>query len=103
MAVFRESSNLPHSAEEVYQWHSPGPSRLAPPWRTIELQRHDGIDDGDRIVFRLKNGPFALTWDGVARPRPGRQFVDVRAGTLCCVASRASVRRRRAGRVHPRR
>ena len=48
MPVFKKSSEIPVSAEQLFEWHCrPGAfERLAPPWEQIELLSSEGVQDG---------------------------------------------------------
>ena len=80
MPIFTRRSRIPAPAEEVFAWHArPGAfERLTPPWQSVEIvERSGGIEDGARVVLRLRAGPFSRTW--VAEHwdyAPGRQFRD---------------------------
>lgn len=81
MATYSKRSELPVSAEALFAWHArPGAfERLGPPWERMEIvERRGSIHDGDRLEFRVKQGPLGLPW--VARHEgfiEGRQFRDV--------------------------
>jgi uncharacterized protein (TIGR01777 family) len=81
MARYFKRSELDVSADELFAWHArPGAfERLGPPWERLEIVSRSGtIQDGDRLVFHVKQGPLKLLW--VARHEgyvPGRQFRDV--------------------------
>ena len=73
-------SDIPASAEALFDWHArPGAfQRLAPPWAPIELEKMEGIRDGQQVAFRLGVGPARVQW--VAEHQEyaqGRQFKDV--------------------------
>ena len=75
---FRTSIDVP--AAELFAWHEhPGAvNRLIPPWQTIELEKVEGIRDGDQTVMQVAVGPFMKKW--VAEHRDyvqGEQFRDV--------------------------
>ncbi len=73
-------SRIDAPAEALFQWHArPGAfERLAPPWTNIELEKHEGIHDGDRAVFYLTFGPLRLKWVAEHHDyEEGRQFKDV--------------------------
>jgi uncharacterized protein len=78
---FERRLKLPVSRAELFAWHArPGAfERLSPSWERLEIVAREGsIEDGDRLHFRLRKGPFGLSW--IARHRdylPDRQFVDV--------------------------
>jgi uncharacterized protein (TIGR01777 family) len=80
LAVVERSTSLPVSAETAFAWHErPGAfERLVPPWEQVSVvERSGGLEDGARLVLRVREGPVALRW--VARHRdtlPGRRFVD---------------------------
>ncbi len=69
-----------HAPEEVFAWHErPGAlERLTPPWADVTVEeREGGIEDGGRVVLRIRVGPTSLKWvlrhHGFER---GRQFRD---------------------------
>ncbi len=80
MLTFRYSSQLPASAEEVYNWHArPGAlERLTPPWENFELvEQTNGIENGSVSKAYLRIGPARITM--VSRHsdnEPGRKFCD---------------------------
>jgi len=66
MPEFRHRSQLPYSAEEVFEWHlRPGAlERLIPPWARVRvLEREGGIHDGGSFVLGMRQGPTGLKWD----------------------------------------
>lgn len=78
--VVERQSRLPVPAEEAFAWHRrPGAfERLSPPWERIDvLERSGGIEDGARMVLRVRSGPLRMRWIVVHRDYvPDRQFVD---------------------------
>jgi uncharacterized protein (TIGR01777 family) len=80
LAVVERTTALPVSAESAFAWHErPGAfERLLPPWERVSVvERSGGLEDGARVVLRMRHGPLSLRW--VARHRdtlPGRRFVD---------------------------
>ena len=64
MPTARYRSPLPVPPAAAFAWHArPGAfERLTPPWSSTELDRLDGIRDGDRARFRLDVGPVRLKW-----------------------------------------
>ena len=78
---FRYRTRINAPAEEVFRWHTrPGAlERLTPPWEPVEvIERTGGINNGDRVVLRIRLGPFSQRWvaehcDYVE----GRQFRDI--------------------------
>ncbi len=81
MPEFRRLAPMPVSADALFAWHEREGAfeRLAPPWQRIEPVSADpSVRDGTRRTFRLRQGPFSVTW--VARHQDyqaGRQFADV--------------------------
>jgi uncharacterized protein len=77
---FSARMRLPVSAGEAYAWHArPGAlQRLSPPWRDVDvLEQGAGLDEGTRVVLRLRAGPFRGRWVAVHGPCvPGREFRD---------------------------
>jgi uncharacterized protein len=67
-------------AEEAFAWHRrPGAlERLSPPWERLEvLERGSGIEDGSRVVLRVRSGPLRMRWIAVHRDYvQDRQFAD---------------------------
>jgi uncharacterized protein (TIGR01777 family) len=68
------------TAADLWAWHTrPGAfERLSPPQGRVRLERHDGIRDGDPIVFRM-SGPLGVPvrWEGVHEDyQEGVQFAD---------------------------
>ena len=80
MATFHRESEMPCSADDLYRWHARRGAflRLAPPWQVLEpVEAHGGIEDGARRIFRIHNGPVALTWEALHKDHiKGEQFVD---------------------------
>ncbi len=78
--VVERQSRVPVPAEEAFAWHRrPGAfERLAPPWEHIEvIERSGGIEDGARLVLRVRSGPLRMRWVAVHRDYVAdRQFVD---------------------------
>ncbi len=49
----------------VFQWHArPGAfERPTPPWEGVEiLERSSGIENGARVILRMRLGPFSRQW-----------------------------------------
>jgi uncharacterized protein (TIGR01777 family) len=72
---------LPFPAEEVYDWHAaPGVlERLLPPWENVKIEsKQGGINEGGRVVLRIRKGPLLLRWVAVHKEHEeGRFFTDV--------------------------
>lgn len=64
MPTFTSSLRVPVPAAQLFDWHErPGALvRLTPPWQPVEVERWDGIRDGDRAVMRLGVGPLSIRW-----------------------------------------
>ena len=65
MISFSKKSEFPVSVEELFAWHErPGAfARLAPPWQSVELVKHEGgIRDGAKVHVQTKVGGIAQTW-----------------------------------------
>ncbi|MEQ8765168.1 MAG: TIGR01777 family oxidoreductase [Planctomycetota bacterium] len=81
MATLEWRVPMPVSARELYDWHArPGAfERLLPPWEDIEVLEHVGtVEDGARLVMKLRKGPVSLRWHALHRDHiEGEQFVDV--------------------------
>ncbi|PRP96573.1 hypothetical protein ENSA5_36490 [Enhygromyxa salina] len=81
MHRFERSLTVPLARAELFAWHArPGAfERLAPTWERMSIVARRGtIEDGDRLHFRVHQGPLHVNW--VARHcefEAGRQFVDV--------------------------
>ncbi|MFV8752659.1 TIGR01777 family oxidoreductase [Nannocystaceae bacterium ST9] len=81
MQHFERSLELPVARDELFAWHArPGAfERLSPSWQRLEVvERSGGIEDGARLHFVIRQGPFRLHW--VARHQgfvPGKAFEDV--------------------------
>jgi ligand-binding SRPBCC domain-containing protein len=79
--VFVRRTRIHAPAGEVFRWHlRPGAlERLTPPWNPVEVvERVGGIEDGARVVLRMRVGPLRRLW--VAEHRDyceGRSFRDV--------------------------
>ncbi|GAB5521398.1 MAG: TIGR01777 family oxidoreductase [Rhodothermales bacterium] len=80
MPTLTFTSDMPVPAADLFAWHDrPGAfMRLAPPWAPVQLERFEGIRDGQQAVIRLGIPPATLRW--VAEHRnyvTGEQFQDV--------------------------
>jgi uncharacterized protein (TIGR01777 family) len=77
---YAKQVDLPTDAHTAFAWHErPGAfERLAPPWQRITVAERTGsIRSGDRLVMRLRVGPFSRRWVAVHEDyEAGRQFVD---------------------------
>lgn len=65
MTKFRHITEIDAPREFAFRWHqNPGAfERLAPPWQPLELaEKIGGLEDGARLSFYIKKGPFALKW-----------------------------------------
>lgn len=80
MPTFEKRSVMPVDAKTLYRWHArPGAfERLTPPWQDIEVVERQGtIEDGDRMVMKMRQGPVPITWEALHTDHiPGEQFVD---------------------------
>lgn len=80
METFEKSTEIPVSAETLYEWHMrPGALQdLIPPWQRVQiLDPPDSMTEGAELTMKVYAGPVGLRW--VARHRDfieGRQFVD---------------------------
>ena len=75
---FRTAIDAP--AAKLFAWHerSGAFNRLIPPWQTVELEKFEGIRDGNQAAMQVAVGPFTKKW--VAEHRDyvqGEQFRDV--------------------------
>lgn len=81
MERFERELVLPVPPEELFAWHErPGAfTRLMPPWQRIEVVKEaGGIQDGQRLVFRVRTGGVWMEWEALHQDyQLGRQFVDV--------------------------
>lgn len=80
MPTFEARLALPHTAADVYAWHSRDGAlhRLVPPFDGVELVRQSGDFAHREVELRVPLGPIHSSW--VARHedvREGQQFVDV--------------------------
>jgi len=80
MPLFRHRSVLPHPPEAVFRWHTrPGAfERLLPPWESVRvLERSGGLEEGSRILLRVRRGPARFDWEvRHTRVEPDRGFTD---------------------------
>ena len=78
--VVERQSRLPVNAEEAFAWHTRAGAfeRLLPPWERVEVRgRSGGIEDGARLVLRVRSGSMTFRWVAVHRDYvPDRQFAD---------------------------
>ena len=76
--AYRSHFDVP--ANELFAWHArPGAfERLQPPWARIEvLERQGTIQNGDRLVMRVRQGPLSRRWVAVHEDYlEGQQFRD---------------------------
>ena len=73
--VFVRRTRVQAPVGEVFRWHArPGAlERLTAPWEAVELvERKGGIENGARVVLRMRMGPFRQRW--VAEHRDYRVF-----------------------------
>jgi hypothetical protein len=79
--IFIHRSRIPAPAEAVFRWHArPGAlERLTPPWESVEIiEKTGGIEDGARVVLRMKLGPISQRWVAEHRDyEDDRRFRDV--------------------------
>jgi uncharacterized protein len=79
--LFVYRSRIAAPADEVFRWHArPGAfERLTPPWEPVEVvEKTGGIENGARVILRLRIGPFSQLWVSEHRDyEEGRQFRDV--------------------------
>lgn len=57
---------MPAPRESLFAYHANEGAfeRLAPPWERIDvIERSGGIQDGARLVMRLRKGPLGVVWD----------------------------------------
>ncbi|MEX1222933.1 MAG: NAD-dependent epimerase/dehydratase family protein, partial [Pirellulales bacterium] len=77
---FVRRAALPVGCEAAFRYHErPGAiQRMIPPWESVRVERHDGIQDGDRAELVNYLGPLPMKWVVEHRDYvPGRQFRDV--------------------------
>ncbi|MGB0370772.1 MAG: TIGR01777 family oxidoreductase [Opitutales bacterium] len=81
MINFEAQSEFPVSVETLFDWHErPGAfARLAPPWQTVRLVKHEGgIRDGARVEVETRVAGVPQSWkirhEGFDY---GKRFVDV--------------------------
>ncbi len=81
MTTFFKRTTLAHPAQEVFAWHSRlgAFERLSPPWDDVKiLEKQGGIEDGARMVMRLRIGPFSQKWEALHKDyKEGSFFTDV--------------------------
>ena len=79
--VFVRRTRIQAPIGEAFRWHArPGAlERLTAPWEPVEMvERTGGIEDGARVVLRMKMGPLSRRWVAEHRDyREGRGFRDV--------------------------
>jgi hypothetical protein len=77
---FVHRSRIAAPAEAVYEWHARlgALERLTPLWERVTVEeRTGGIEDGSRVVLRVRIGPVCVRWVAVHRDHvPGAQFRD---------------------------
>jgi uncharacterized protein (TIGR01777 family) len=78
---FVRRARIEAPAEAVFEWHArPGAlERLTPPWDRVEfIERTGGIEDGARVVLRMRTGPIHQRWVAEHRDyHEGISFRDV--------------------------
>lgn len=78
--VFERSVTVPVSAGRLWDWHmQPGTfERLCPPWQQLlPVSLPDKPEPGAEAHFKLRTGPFKLTWQARLGPvEPPHTFVD---------------------------
>jgi hypothetical protein len=79
--LFVYRSQIPASANAVYDWHAlpDALTQLTPPWENAQvIEQTGGIEDvGSRVKIRLRVGPFRQTWTAEHTAcEPGRMFRD---------------------------
>lgn len=80
MRIFTQVSEVPHPRAVVWNWHlrAGALQRLTPPWQRVRIRSHQGIADGARAEFELRQGPLRLRWTAVHdRCVAGASFRDV--------------------------
>jgi uncharacterized protein (TIGR01777 family) len=81
MARFVKRTELPHRAEEVFAWHAREGAfqRLVPPWQRIEiLEKEGGIEEGARLLMRLRMGFVGQRWEALHKEMiEGEEFCDI--------------------------
>lgn len=63
--IFKKSSTIPASAEDVYAWHTHADAllKLTPPWIDCRVSAaRDGIHDGNRVLLQIRKGPIRFDW-----------------------------------------
>jgi uncharacterized protein (TIGR01777 family) len=80
MALFEKRSLLDTPIQDLFRWHQRPQAfqRLAPPWDNIRIvEKRGGIQNGDRVVLEIKQGPFWRRWVAIHRDYiEGKQFID---------------------------
>ncbi len=79
--IFVRRTRVQAPAGEVFRWHARRGAleRLTAPWDPVELvERTGGIEDGARVVLRMRMGPLRRRWVAEHRDcREGSGFRDV--------------------------
>lgn len=73
------STSAPTSAETLFRWHTRRAAfeRLSPPWAPVEIERFEGVKDGQRAELRLRLGPLRSRWVAEHHSyRENQQFAD---------------------------
>ncbi len=68
MPLFELKSTVQAPVEKLFTWHTRPQAfeRLTPPWEKIEvLEKDNGINDGSRVVLKMKQGPLSRRWVAV--------------------------------------
>ncbi len=63
--VFKQSSTISASAEDVYAWHTKPDAllKLTPPWIDCRVSAtREGIHDGNRVLLKIRRGPIRIDW-----------------------------------------
>jgi len=79
--IFKKSSTIPASAEDVFDWHTQPDAllKLTPPWIKCRVKpTRDGIHDGNRVLLKIRRGPICIDWLAEQRNvEIARRFEDI--------------------------
>jgi len=80
MPIQTFETKTPASSEDLFDWHTSRGAfeRLCPPWQSVQIESPAPIENGSRVLLRLRKGPFGFRCAAEHQDvDPGRGFTDV--------------------------